>query len=66
MNKKLLDVEDQHGNNLLHLCVMNNHEEMFEMIFRKSIDANVDLLGRQNRVTKRLFSLGRTPRTWGM
>lgn len=41
--------EKTNNNNLLHICVMNNKEEIFEMILKKCREVKKDLLAEKNK-----------------
>lgn len=42
--------EPSSGNNLLHLCVLNNRPDIFEMVLRKCQQFKWDLLAEKNKV----------------
>ena len=53
-----MNLKDRKENNLLHICILENQIEIFEMILKKCIENNINLLKSENKYHRNPEELG--------
>ena len=58
VKSSLLTLKDRKENNLLHMCIFQNQTDIFEMILKKSIENDINLLKMENKYRRNPEEMG--------